>query len=110
MLTKYILGHGCHKGWKVRAKVKAETTKKKWIYAFYVCLFACVLAELAVLLSYHPHFWWDEIPGFNAIYGFFSCIILILVGKALGHWLKKEEGYYKKRLSEHEKKGGERTG
>jgi hypothetical protein len=76
----------------------ATITKKNLFHAFYVCLLALALAELSVLLFLHPHvtFWWEEIPGFNAIYGFLSCIILVLVAKALGHWLKKEEDYYEK--------------
>ena len=81
-------------------KVEAMTkiTQKDLFHAFYVCLFALALAEIFVLLFIHPHttFWWEEIPGFNAILGFFSCVILILIAKALGHWLKKEEDYYEK--------------
>jgi hypothetical protein len=88
-----------------------KITKKDLFHAFYICLFACVVAELCVLLFLHPHvtFWWEEIPGFNAIYGFISCAILILVAKALGHWLKKEEDYYEEQVggSRGEEKGGE---
>jgi hypothetical protein len=41
------------------------------------------------------HFFWDNIPGFSAIYGFFSCILIIVVSKALGKlWLSRPEDYY----------------
>jgi hypothetical protein len=40
-------------------------------------------------------FIWDKIPGWSAFYGFVSCIVLIIVSKALAHaWLYKEEEYY----------------
>jgi len=75
-----------------------KITKKNLFLAFYICLLACALAELFVLLILHPQtaFWWEEIPEFNAIYGFLSCAILVIVAKALGYWLKKDEDYYKK--------------
>ena len=45
----------------------------------------------------HPHFVWEELPVFSAIYGFIGCIVIIVVSKALGHyWLQKEEDYYEK--------------
>ena len=66
----------------------------------YVCIFAGVLAGFLALLflHHHPHFWWEEIPVFSAVYGFVGCVIIIVVSKALGHhWLQKEEDYYEKR-------------
>jgi hypothetical protein len=43
----------------------------------------------------HPHFFWDLIPGFNAVFGFISCILIIVISKALGHyWLARSEDYY----------------
>lgn len=43
----------------------------------------------------HPHFFWDNIPGFSAVYGFVSCVLIIVVSKALGKlWLAKPEDYY----------------
>lgn len=41
------------------------------------------------------HFFWDSIPGFSAAYGLVSCILIIVVSKALGKlWLAKPEDYY----------------
>ncbi len=73
--------------------------KKHLFRMFYVSLGICAVAELLVLRS-HPHvfFWWQEIPDFYAFTGFLSCILLILIAKGLGHWLKKEEDYYEKLL------------
>lgn len=43
----------------------------------------------------HAIFWWEEIPGFYAIYGFIGCVLIVIVSKALGsYWLQKPEDYY----------------
>ena len=43
----------------------------------------------------HPHFWWDKIPAFDAVFGFLGCILIVIGSKALGHhWLQKDEDYY----------------
>ena len=44
---------------------------------------------------HHNVFFWDEIPGFSAVYGFVSCVLIVVVSKALGHsWLERSEDYY----------------
>jgi hypothetical protein len=41
------------------------------------------------------HFFWEELFGFGAIYGFISCVLIIIVSKALGHMgLMQPEDYY----------------
>lgn len=57
------------------------------------------LALLVVIDFFLPrpylHFVWDSLPGFSAVYGFVSCILIIVVSKALGKlWLLKPEDYY----------------
>jgi len=43
----------------------------------------------------HPHFWWEKLPAFDAIFGFVGCILIVLGSKALGHhWIQKDEDYY----------------
>jgi len=43
----------------------------------------------------HPHFLWEKIPVFDAIFGFFGCILIVLGSKALGHHgIQKDEDYY----------------
>lgn len=43
----------------------------------------------------HPHFFWDLIPGFSAVFGFVSCILIIVVSKAFGHYaVGRQEDYY----------------
>lgn len=44
----------------------------------------------------HAEYLWDRLPGWSAVYGFGSCILLIFVSKFLGHrvGLMRREDYY----------------
>ena len=43
----------------------------------------------------HAHYWWHTLPGFEIVYGFIGCALIIIVSKAIGHnWLQKKEDYY----------------
>ena len=58
-----------------------------------------ILALLVVidffLPRHHSEFFWDDIPGFSAIYGLLSFILIVVVSKTLGHyWLGRPEDYY----------------
>lgn len=70
-------------------------TKAAWIF-FLVALAAFVAADhVLVGADGHGGFWWSPIPGFFSFFGFLGCVLLIVVGKALGHyWLQRREGYY----------------
>ena len=61
---------------------------------FLICIaLVCILGFL--FPNKHPHFWWQKIPVFDAIFGFIGCIIIIFFSKWLGHrWLMKDENYY----------------
>lgn len=60
----------------------------------YVALAAVFGADF-LIHRHHATFVWDHIPGFSAVYGFVSGIVVILVSKAIGHaWLMKKEDYY----------------
>jgi len=63
----------------------------------YACIAMSRIAGVHVqfFTHFHADFVWQEIPGFSAIYGFFGCVAIIIISKALGHhWLQKEEDYY----------------
>ena len=67
---------------------------KVLINLLYISLILSVLIDF-FLHHDHAAFWWIGIPGFNAIYGFIGCILIVIVSKALGHhWLQREEDYY----------------
>lgn len=61
---------------------------KKYLY---IGLILSVVFD--VLAPRHHHFFfWDSIPGFSAIFGFFSATVIIFVSKGIGHaFLMKHE-------------------
>ncbi|MCX8083915.1 MAG: hypothetical protein N3C60_03240 [Calditerrivibrio sp.] len=60
---------------------------------FYGVLIILVLLDLIV--PKHPHYGWENLFGAYAIYGFFSCVLIVIVSKLLGKlWLQKPENYY----------------
>jgi putative heme iron utilization protein len=50
----------------------------------YLSLLLVVLSDFLVHRE-HAHYIWDKIPGWGALYGFVSCVVIILVSKFLGH-------------------------
>ena len=46
------------------------------------------------LVERHPHFSFDQLPGFNAAFGFLACVALILVARLIGLALKRADTYY----------------
>lgn len=47
---------------------------------------------------YHRHIVhpWEELWGFYAIYGFVSCVVLVLVAKQMRKLLMRKEQYYER--------------
>jgi len=67
---------------------------KKLRKLFYASLILAVAIDFLVRRE-HVAFFWDKLHGFSAVYGFISCILIIVVSKVIGHkWLVKEEDYY----------------
>ena len=66
--------------------------------AFYASLAVVLVAEIVlprVLGAGHAHFGFERIPGWGSIYGFASCVAIVVVSKALGKaWLMRREDYY----------------
>ena len=59
---------------------------------FVVVLAMTLCAEWLVPL--HPTFAVEHVFGFSAIFGFSACAAMILVAKALGWLIKRQETYY----------------
>jgi len=58
---------------------------------------ALVLVFVSDFLVHREHamYIWDKIPGWGAVYGFVSCVVIILVSKFLGHHgIMQDEDYY----------------
>lgn len=71
--------------------VRETTIRLLWRVAI-AALALLVFADFFV--SHHPHFGIDGTPGFGAWYGFISCVVMVLVAKAIGMVLKRPDTYY----------------
>ena len=66
---------------------------KKIAYGILVLL---ILADF-IIPRHEIHFFGDKIPGFWSLFGFISCVLIIVVSKWIGHhWLVRDEDYYDK--------------
>ncbi len=60
----------------------------------YIALLMVVVADFLVH-RHHVSFFWDGIPGFSALFGLVSCVLIIVISKAIGRvLLMKKESYY----------------
>jgi hypothetical protein len=67
---------------------------RKLKYLFFISCGVSMLIGLFIPHEY-VHFWWEKIPVFDALFGFFGCIVIVLGSKALGHHgIQKDEDYY----------------
>ena len=61
-----------------------------------------VVADFLKTAKYE-RFPWDGVGGFAAFYGLISCVLIIVVSKALGYaFLYRKEGYYADKEDEHD--------
>jgi sterol desaturase/sphingolipid hydroxylase (fatty acid hydroxylase superfamily) len=77
--------------------VRPATIRLLW-WLFSIILALSVLAQL--LFKVKGYFGVDGWLGFGAVFGFLACLAMVLVAKALGWVLKRDEGYYLSRSSE----------
>ena len=69
---------------------------KKNIKRVLRALIALCVVSFAVDFVYHRHVVhpFEALWGFYAIYGFFACVILVLLAKKMRKWLMRSEDYY----------------
>jgi hypothetical protein len=72
-----------------------ETYAKQRRRLFYLTLVLVVVADFLVSREHAEHPW-ERVPGWSAVYGFASCVLLIFISKFLGHQggLMRREDYY----------------
>ena len=70
---------------------KKTSIKKMWIAAG-IILGLTVLLELFV--SLHPHFKVEGLFAFHALYGFLTCVLMVLFAKVLGFFIKRRDDSY----------------
>ncbi len=65
-----------------------------WI--IFAIILGIVFLSDFVVHRHHPAFIWDEIPGFSAVFGFISAIIIIVLAKVIapGVGLVKKEDHH----------------
>lgn len=68
-----------------------KNVRKLW-HGFLLTLALTVI--IGTLVDLHPHFAIESWPGFYAAYGFFTCLLMIVVAKTLGLLLKRPDSYY----------------
>jgi hypothetical protein len=73
--------------------VRPATIRKLW-WGFGVVLALTVAAQWVIYVK--GYFGVDGWFGFGAVYGFFSCLAMVLVAKLLGLFLKRPDDYYRK--------------
>lgn len=61
---------------------------------FYASL--VVLVVLDLFIEKHTVFGFDGAPSFSAVYGFISCVLLVLLAKVLRIFIMRDEDYYDK--------------
>lgn len=74
--------------------VRPTTIRKLW-FGFSLVLVLVVAAQLVIYVK--GYFGVDAWYGFGAVYGFFSCLLMVLVAKLLGVLIKRPEDYYTRR-------------
>lgn len=76
---------------KMHWLVRPSTIRKLW-WGGGIVLALTVLAEF--VFPHKGHFGIDEWFGFGAVYGFLSCLAMVVFAKVLGFVLKRDEDYY----------------
>tara|TARA_B110000914_G_C15426222_1_gene429078 strand:- start:281 stop:520 length:240 start_codon:yes stop_codon:yes gene_type:complete len=70
---------------------RKSSIKKLYISAL-IILGVVIFVEYFIAL--HPHFNIEKIFGFHAVFGFLSCVGLIIFAKLLGFLVKRKDDYY----------------
>ncbi|MBW1696788.1 MAG: hypothetical protein JRH18_16940 [Deltaproteobacteria bacterium] len=68
-------------------------TRKLRRFLYTVAVLTCVLGF--VFPNKHPHFPWQKVPVYDAVFGFLGSVLIIVFAKWLGHrWIMRDEDYY----------------
>jgi hypothetical protein len=65
----------------------------KMLWRGFLALLALTVGA-GFFVDLHPHFEIESWFGFNAAYGFVTCLLMIVGAKALGAFLKRSDTYY----------------
>ena len=59
-----------------------------------VAVICLVVVAADFFYEKHGHYSWEEWPGFYALFGFISCVVLVIAAKGLRKILMRDEDYY----------------
>lgn len=82
-----------HKGNDRKYWLDDKRNVDKVCYALYVICAGFALADLFPY-KHHLHFGFEYWPGFYSIYGFVSCVALVLAATQLRKILMRDEDFY----------------
>ena len=71
----------------------SKQVKRLWIIFIMVLI---ILFFCDLLIDREAYFEIDQIFAFPSIYGFLSCVFLIVISKVIGIFLKRKDDYYDK--------------
>lgn len=70
---------------------KPDSIRKLWKWGAIVL---CLTVLVQVLVPIHGHFVVEGVFGFFALYGFVTCLLMVVGAKLLGFLIKKPDDYY----------------
>lgn len=70
---------------------RPETPRKLWIAGIIILLLTIVSEPFITL---HPHFSIEHLFSFYALFGFISCVVMVVVAILLGVLVKRKDDYY----------------
>ena len=72
----------------------ARYQKLRW--RLLLAVLALILITDFLIPRHHSEHFWDAIPGWGALFGFFSCVAIIFISKFIGHQggIMRDEDYY----------------
>ena len=72
-----------------------ERLRTRMVKRIAYCILVLLILVDFIIPRHEIHFFGDTIRGFWSLFGFISCVIIIVVSKWIGHhWLMKDDGYY----------------
>lgn len=67
----------------------------KWLSRLMLVIMALLVIANFVFPAGYDRFFWESLPGAGAVYGLFSCVVIVVVSKFLGYkFLYRPENYY----------------
>ena len=71
-----------------------DMSAKKVLIICGTALLISIVIEI-LFAGHKAYFWWHGIIGFNIVYGFLGCIVIVSISKLLGKaFIQRDEDYY----------------